>query len=342
MQESSSSQAASLVAWDPERALKSMDANEVRLSRGFLRSRPERWFPSFAAQWLPLAHSLGVEMKLVEVRPVLKGPASYSRVYAASIDGEPLAMVCDEGTFQNILEGVVPSSIPAGTEIVAEYLARRLLGSLALSWSGPESTVVHFDLALDISKINFLAAVKITFSLNSKVCNVWMLTGRVLVDRLDNLWRKQIRSSAKMGDQTQELHLELVQLAVPPSTLVEYLHPGAKIDLELALTDQIVLRHQGRSVYSGRLGTLGANFGLEILAQPPLTPSLPEGMTRLAVEFGQLSLDPQVLAECAQGGAMLDTRIALSNRVNMCVNQEVVGSASLCSFEGRFAIRVEG
>ena len=49
-----------LGGWDPQRALRKIDPAEVRYSRGFLRCRPEKWFPGCATPVLPRAHSLGV------------------------------------------------------------------------------------------------------------------------------------------------------------------------------------------------------------------------------------------------------------------------------------------
>ncbi len=56
MESGAENTASSLIAWDPFRYLRRMDNKEVELSRGFLRSRPEKWLPGFGAQWLPLAH----------------------------------------------------------------------------------------------------------------------------------------------------------------------------------------------------------------------------------------------------------------------------------------------
>ena len=74
-----------LIPWVPQQTLRMYDSDQVRFSGGFLRSRPERWFPGFSAHWLPLAHALGIEAQLVEIKPLLIVPPALEYLYAGEI-----------------------------------------------------------------------------------------------------------------------------------------------------------------------------------------------------------------------------------------------------------------
>lgn len=329
-----------LIAWDPMRCLREVDPLSVRFSRGFLRCRPEKWFPGFTAHWLPLAHSLGVEIKMVEAKPLLAMPKGCPNGYACTVDDEPLGIFLDEASSAIILEAVCPGASAQASGVVGEYLARRLLSSLVSSWSGPESSVVRFETEMDPFQIHGVGAVKVTIEVNTHHCTIWVVLGKLLADRLDALWRGQIRSASRQAEGEQQVHLEVAQLAVPPAMLVDYLRTGTVIDLEMPMTDMLALRVGGRPWLPARMCRIGNSLGFEVVAGPVSASSLPDGTTRLSIEFGVLSFESSQLLEVGQVGAFWDTGLALSDKVQMAINGEKVAEARLCAFEGRFAITV--
>ena len=328
------------VPWEPARALRSMDPNEVRLSRGLLRCRPEKWFPGVAAYWMPLAHSLGLTVKVSEVKAMSSLPADAVTTFVCSVDEEPLGIILDESSTSALLDAVVPGALPAARSVVAEYIARRLLTSLAASWSGPESSVVRFESEMNPDRVRGVASIKVAVKVNSDLCALWIVLGPQLADRLDGLWRRQLRSSARQASGRQELRMELVELAVPPTMLVDYLNPGSLIDLETPIGDTVTLRLGNKPWMTARLFEVNGNLGFEVLPGPVAPLVLPEGTTRLAVEFGVVEIDSAVVQELAQPGACWDTGLSLSDRVQMVINNERVADARLCCFQGRFAVNV--
>ncbi len=133
-----------LTPWEPQRYLRRVSAQQVKFARGFLRCRPERWFPGFAAQWLPLAHSLGIELRIVEVQPFMGVPRGLDHGYCATVDGEAMAILLDIASAKVLRDAFVPGAPDSSHPVMIEYLARRLLSSLALSWSGPQASAVRF------------------------------------------------------------------------------------------------------------------------------------------------------------------------------------------------------
>lgn len=329
-----------MVPWEPTRALAPAHPDEVFYSRGFLRCHPERWFPGFSGHWTPLAHSLGVDIKLVEAKPLMSYPSESRHGFVGTVDDERVAMLIDELSARNLLEAVSPGASETARGVLLEYLARRLLATLGLCWSGPESSVVKYEPEVDPFAVHGIGAVKFVAQINGKLVTVWLALGRVLLNRLDGLWRRQIQSSGRPGEGSTEVQLEVTQLAVPPSMLVDYVRSGTSVDLEVPVSDVVALRVRGKPWLAARLRAVRDRLAFEIVAGPAPGHAMPEGSTRLSICLGSCTLDSTTLAEVSQPGAIVETAIPLSNRALMLINNEKVGEAQLCIYEGRFALSV--
>lgn len=329
--------------WEPMRALKPMDPHEERLSRGFLRCRPEKWFPGFPSSWLPVTLALGCEARLTEIRPIAFPPRGCDTTFIGSIDGEEILLAIDDETARGLVEEFVPSAPSEAQKVVLSYLARRLFVSLASSWSGPEASNVRFHADGDPALMKIDGAVKVAFTINTTPCTVWIALGKKWVDTLDGLWRRQIQSSNRgVSATTSSLQIEVAQLGVPPQMLAEYLKPSTVIDLEVRASDSVTLRLGSKPWMPARLVNISGVFGCEIAPGALATPPVTEGTTRLSVSLGSVSITPSDMAELSQNGAVLKTNIPLQERVQLLINEDVVGEARLCVYEGRFAIEVLG
>jgi flagellar motor switch/type III secretory pathway protein FliN len=340
VEETNSEEGVVLVPWEPQRSMRTLSADESRFARGFLRSKPGKWFPALTAHWLPLAHSLGVELQIEEIKPLLAAPAAAEVRFAGSVDGEPIALMCDLNTKAAILAGVVPSAMTSANDVVFEYLARRLLSSLGESWSGGESSMVLFDAEAQYKLGDLCGFVKLAGTANSNPFTVWIGLSRNLVERLDGLWRRQVQSTAKITEGGGLLHFEVAQLAVPPTMLADYLRTGTVIDLEVLASETVQIRLGSKLWGLGKLVMVNNQFAVEMTGGMPVAPVLPEGTTRLAIEIGAQNVDAATLAELTQVGSVLLTEVPVSDSVQLVINGEGVGSAALCSYQGRFAITV--
>jgi hypothetical protein len=333
-----------LVPWEPHRFLRTVPDGEVRLSRGFLRCRPEKWFPGFGAQWLPLAHALGVEFKALDVKTMLHSAALAPTVFIGSVDGEAIALSVDPASARVIADAVTPGMASSGdvpaVSIVLEYLARRFLTSLSAAWTGPESSTVLFEPEMTVAHLAPVADVRLSFALNGTPCQVIVSVGRFLVERLDVLWRRQVHSTARAVDAASDVALEIAQLAVPPSMLADYLRSGTLIDLEVRASDGLILRAGSKAWQAARGCLSNGRYAFEIIGAVNQPPALPEGTTRLSITFGSTRLEGTVIAELAQSGALWETGITASDAVELRINGEVVGEGRLGLYEGRFAVTV--
>jgi hypothetical protein len=122
--------------WEPQQMLRRIDPADAALTRGFLRCRPERWLPSFGAHWLPMMHAIGCEARLLEVKPLSTRAVAGEELFVGSVDGEAFLVALDSESLGVLCDDFVPGARLGGNSLVVEYLARRLVASLALSWSG--------------------------------------------------------------------------------------------------------------------------------------------------------------------------------------------------------------
>lgn len=327
--------------WEPRRTLRRVDPVDARLSRGFLRCHPEKWFPGFAAHWLPVTHALACEARLAEVKPVMVRPSAGDASFVGSVDGELLLLSVDAESAKALGEEFLPGSAAQASAAMVEYLMRRLLSTLALSWSGPESSTVRFEPDVSPSDVHVVASVRVCVNVNSVLCTVLIGLGQRMVDTFDGLWRRQVQSSSRVPQGSSPVRIELAQLAIPPQMLSDYLLKGTVIDLEIKASDSVTLRVGNRPWMPARLVAVGGVYGCEMIPGAISTPTVPEGTTRLSVELGTLTIDAQGIAELGQAGAVLVTELPLSERVSLVINQEKVGEGRLCVYEGRFALEVQ-
>jgi hypothetical protein len=149
-----------------------------------------------------------------------------------------------------------------------------------------------------------------------------------------------VHSTARAVEAGSEVALEIAQLAVPPSMLGDYLRSGTLIDLEARAGDALTLRTGTKAWQIARGCLSNGNYAFEMLPSSGSFPSLPEGTTRLSISLGAARLEGTVIAELGQPGAMWETGIAATDRVDLLINGEAVGEGRLGLYEGRFAVTV--
>ncbi len=332
-----------LLRWEPARYVRKLDPFHAKLSRGFLRCKPQKWFPGLAAQWLPLFHSLNVEAKVLSVTPDVVVPVGLDFLYEGAIDEEPVLVGLSALSARTMVELTAPDLQPAAEQVVLEYLVRRLLSSLALAWTGPESTAVRFHHRVEPQEVRGAGAVEISMTLNNRPVGISLILGKGLLGRLDWLWRRQVQTSMKAGSSPAliPVQVELAQLAVPPSMLGDYTRPGTVVDLEIPLTDVVSLRQGGKPWLPARLCQVDQLLGFEVIPGPVPNPIIPDGTTRLTIQFGSIELDAATIAELSQVGSIFPTELPISDQVELFIHGEIVARAKLCSYEGRFAISVD-
>ncbi len=330
-----------LSPWDPNTLLPRVTPTEIEFSRGFLRCQPGQWFPGFSAQWLTLTHSLGLEIKLGSIIPTLQVPTRVARLYAAKVGDQDIALAADDDSLLLIGNAVVPGSSEAGRFILEEYLARRLLASLVLGWAGPQAPQYSFKGKSSLSGLKLGGGLTLGLSINGFQTTISLLLGPGLIEQLDGMWRRQIRSSLGERKATGTWEIDLAQLAVRPASLADYSAAGTVVDLEIPVSDGVMIRTGAGEVLAARLRNCEGEFVLEMSAVAPPPLNQPEGTTRLAVRLGTYRIDPSVdYTELLQPGTLVRTGLPAMNVAALVVGAEQIARAQLCVYSQRFAMTV--
>jgi flagellar motor switch/type III secretory pathway protein FliN len=295
-----------------------------------------------SGEWLPLTHSLGVDVKVVEVKTVLSYPRNPTFCAVAAAEGEKLAILCDDPSFDSIIEAVAPGSLQQTAKVVGEYLACRFFATLATAWSGSEASKVVFLGDLDLDEVKVCGSIKVAIEVNGASSVLWIGLGKELTEKLDGLWRRQVRAASRqLGNDSKELSVEMAQLAVPPAVLVDYMRSGSVIDLEVSASDQVTLKLNSKAWLPARLISSDGNFGVEVVSGPVVSSAPIEGTTKVSVELVKETVDAGLISELSQVGAALRFDKGLSGDVVLSINGENVATGELALYEGRFAVTLD-
>ncbi len=327
-----------LQSWNPLRELDAAAPDLVSYSRGFLRCRAEKWFPGFDSQWQPLIHAIGLDLKVIEIKPILELPTVEMLTFGGTLNAEPLWMHIEDATRELILEYCTPGAKASVKGIILEYIIRRLFSSLALSWSGPTLNT-RFDNALQYSAAERFG-IKLGLKLNGQPASIYFSFGSGFADILDALWRKQIRSTTASTLQGGELTMQFAELAVPEKSATDYLKKGTIVDLEVPVSDHVILRLGGKPWLPARLLHSDNKFVCEIVSG-----GLPQNVTiedtaRITVDIKAGKIDGALVSELSQVGASFVTDTALTDRVSLGIASDRSVAAVLSTYEGRFAVSV--
>ena len=335
-----------LIPWSPESMLKSLSSDEARYSRGFLSAHPSVWFPNLAEFWRPLFHSLSADVLLRGFEKGFELPTALARTTVIEADGEPATIGMDRDTFEILAREIVPGCRAAAADVMVEYIERRLLSTLEKSWVGAEPLRLHY-LAYDRRRKGTTAGVLgLMLEISGMPCTIWVAVGQRILERLDAEWRMMLlqrqkaKSKSLIADQIHSISVELIELAVPPAMLIDYMRSGTIIDLEIPVSDRVQIRVDDELWGEGQLCQFNGTFAVELAQTEVPARTFPEATTRVRIEIASTELDGQGLIEHSQQSAILITDTAIGARAALIISGEHVGDAVVGELDGRFALRV--
>jgi len=326
--------------WSPAEQLKSLLLRSARLSRGFMRCKPAKWFPGFNAHWHPLLQALGLDMNVGDVLPRMETTEELVNQFMCTIDDEPFVIGIDANSKKRLIEAIAPDSKRPAQELLMEYLARRLLATLKLAWSGAQFSSVLFDSDLDAKSFRYYAVAELQLNIGGNHSSVWCLMGKLLVEKLDGLWKRQVHSTQRIYEEGAEINLEVASIAVPTSLLSEYLASATIVDLETPLSDDIIIAKDDKGWARAKLFNIDDHFAIETTSTFSGGRTIPEGNTKISVILGKQHIDGSALSEITQPGAIWQSELSLTNNVELIINSQVAGIGKLGVYEGNFAVKV--
>lgn len=331
--------------WNPSAVLDRVSGPQVQFSRGFLRCELNRLLANIGALWLPLFHSAGAEVRLRRTSQFIGELPEVEWRYSGEVEGERFVIACDQASGDQLVRTIIPGSSDRASEMLIQYLARRLISSVNLGWSRPEIGALSYLGALTDS-VNpavgkTVGGVRIELLVQGVPVVVWVGLGVDVVSQLDLLWRKQLRNGVRGEEQESAVSVVLGQLAIAPLSVVDYTKSGAVIDLEQAESKEALLWRNGRSAAKLRLLQSDGRLAVEVTDLAPQQVAIPAGTTRLRIELWSGFQSEAIWSEVAQIGSMLSIPEPISSAVRLVVNDELVGVGELFTYQGRFAVRVK-
>ena len=337
-----------VVGWSPGHELKELGHNEVRFGRGFLLACPDVLFKEIVSYWVPLFHVLNTRVEFVSCSMSLDFPDSLERIVPVDFNGE-IGVIGTTSESQEIISSVVvPEAGTLASDVVFEYIERRLVATLPKSW-GRSAQVFQASYLSDelADSIEVVGAINLELRVNELPVQLWFGVGPRMTEWLDSDWRNRVIRTqpnpfGMSDDESVILSIELSDLAVPPGLVIDYMKSGAVIDLDVPVSDSVLLKRAGRLWAKGRLCIFGGRFAVEIVDLSCKEEAFPLGKTRLAVELGQVELDRDGLSEHAQRGAVLLTKLAVSSEAFLVISGERVALGDIGQYDGRFVVTVHG
>jgi hypothetical protein len=341
LQEIDSEESGNSYSFDFFRHLPEIQPDAAKLSAGFLRCRPEKWLPAFSSHWLPFWHSLGIEAKIIEIKTLLKAAKNVQKGFYGVVDDERVAVCVDEDSEQAILSAVSPGAAKNAESLLLEYLARRFFSSMAQSWSAAENAKVQFRTEIRTHSFNESGAVKIAFSLNNSVCNVWLLLGEGLVQKLDGLWRRQLNVPSK--EETSEMHrasIELFGIELFQNELEAQLKPGHFIGFSGSKIELVTLIINGKPYLPAKLSKVDEKIALQTASSNIEGTYDNSSKVRLSVKYPEFRISASALNEASQISSVFTTDIDSQSPVELYVQDKKVAEGRLAYFLGNLGVLI--
>lgn len=331
--------------WAPENELEQQNWDVVRLSRGFLRLQAKRWFESLQSYWVPLIYTLGAEFRFIRAETSLIPPVELPHNWKIHLGGEPACISMDQSTFELIGQTVLPGKTNLVTTTAVEYLVRRLVATCNKSWTGPAGFAMSLMEGNGQDQATFAGYVKISFELSRQSGTLWFGLTAPIVERLDIVWRKQWveqhEVNVSLANRDGNMDIELVELAVAPSVLIDYLRTGSIIRLDLPVSSDVIVRADGAAWLSGKLYQSNGTFVLEILDTKIHDEEITSDLTRVQVHLGRFSLNREEMVEYSQIGALMQTGVLVSPQVSLMIGGERVARGTLGKVDNAFVVTVQ-
>ena len=332
--------------WPVETQLAVLRPNEARFSLGFLQAEPISYFPTIGKYWVELLHAIGVDVGVTGTQTSLDFPENLFRVTPIEVEGEICVLGFDEQSFRAIVDGISPGCQGRAADLVFEYVERRLVATMAKAWAGASAIQCYYLPLSATDAVEIVASIALLLDLGGVAAAVYLGVGPRFTERLDMLWRGDnlaehfTRDSAGVGGDPKRISVVIAELDVPPAMLIDYLRPGAVIDLEQTAHPAVSLRINGEPWARGELCQLNGKFAAKIQTLHSVAEALAPGTTRVLIEMAHADLDDEAIFEHSRVGAVLVTNVEASSRASIVLGGEHVGVGDLGEIDGGFALHV--
>lgn len=313
----------------------------IRFSKGFLRSKPEVWFPGFAAYWLPLLHTFDLHQEGVETTPLLDLSSLKGITFCGSLDGEMLTLVIPESLFDFIARVELPAASQTAKHLFVEYFARRFLTSIASSWSAQEGALFQFHSDLGSPPVHCSAGVRVNFRLSGEVLSLVIGVSQGLLEKIDQLWITQMLQGIVNIDDSAHIRLVFGSTMLVPSEVGEVLSSGQAVPINSGGSEKILLLLDDKPWLEGRLLRHEGGIAFETIREVKQGVEIEEGMTSVSFELGEVEMSRRDIHLLGQPGALHQfPQIADQPKTHIYVADKKVGEGTLLAYESQLFVKL--
>jgi len=320
------------VTSSPFGQLREPSAEEIRYSAGFLRCNFTQWFPDLAADWVPFFHSVGAELGPVRIRCGFDYPDTLSRVIPLEVEGELAIVGMDAETESALTQAVIPEDEHTATDIILEYLERRLASSLTRAWRGTGDFSCNYMSITGSLEAEIQAVVCLDFELSGKACTVWFGIGPRVLERFDLGWRSSVRTrplARQLGDEVFTVRFELCELSLSPDALIDYMRSGSRVSLETGAPEELLVRIGEQAWAKAELCIFKGRYAARITEFLSGEAGPRSDATRVSVSVAETVLDRDAIAEQLQIGAYILSGTGVGDTATLSISGERVGTGSV-------------
>ena len=328
-----------LSKWEPRNLLEEPSPHEIYYSQGLLRIDYTKWFSDLASDWLPLFHALGTTVSSVSCSTHFEFPSDLVRVTPLEINGEIAVIGLSEVAENKLVSQVTELGDEISSDILLEYLERRLTSTLSTSWSGP-GELKCLNISPDAAEaVEVVSCVCISFEIEGSSAEVWLGIGPKLTEFLDTSWKKRTAAITFLEGLNQ-ISFRLAKLKVSPSQLIDYIRAGSVIDTEHVVGGEVEILLNRKLLAKGTLCQSEGRFAVKIESLVEESDDSNESFTSLELEIAGLEFDGATAVPGVQEGSYLISNTAVSNTALMLVSGETVAKATIGQLNGTYALHV--
>jgi len=328
-------------AWNASNFLERVDSFSVNYSKGFLQADIASYFKGIEQYWSSFFKLTAHPVEDFKIQQKIGFETSLFWQSLIEIDGKYGCIGIDQRSFDVLSKSVGDPSSFQGADIVIEYLARRLASTLEKTWVEDYTTPFLFLSKRPSQEESFVSTVLITFKLSGEEVTIHFGLDSLVTDSLDSISKKQhmIKDTGSSNDLVS-VSIELVENAVEPAKLIDYLRAQALIDLETDISSKVILRVDSAFWAKGSLKLCKDSYVVEIDGFNDEPKSFREGATRMRVELSRLEMSKKELSLCRNIGSKMFVDSKVGDPVFILISGEHVASATLGSIDNTFALKV--
>ena len=334
-----------LPIWEPESRLVQMTQEDIRFSRGFLPCDASKLVNGLSEYWLPLFLTLDANVQITGLSTHLSSPPELEFEAELAFDDEPATLGFSADTCQLLAGTIFSEHTEHGLDVLCEYVARRFVSTVSKSLTYQSELSFKFVSPDSQLEERPVGTMKISLQINGQSADVFLGLGTRAVEYVDSAWRRYItRRTASRGfqysDQLHTVSIELAELSVEPSVLIDYVRSGTVIELDTPIDSPVLVRLNEVPWFRGTLALFRGCYVVKVAELDCKQTEAEDGKTRVRVELARFQIDQEGVIEGQQIGAMLASRVTAGASANLLIGGEQVAITSIHENSGRFSLTV--